>query len=98
MIIVHAKLDILPEQEERFLKEANSLLAATRAEEGNISYELFKSVEQEHYYTMVEIWKDFGAVQAHNSSDHFQAFVQTAKTLLASPMELKVFQGEPVQA
>ncbi|MCM3782525.1 antibiotic biosynthesis monooxygenase [Neobacillus mesonae] len=97
MIIIHANLQIKPEQEAAFLEEAKSLLAATRTEEGNISYELMKSTEKEHHYTMVELWKDMEAAGVHNSSAHFTAFTQKAKDLLAAPMDLKVFSGEPLK-
>lgn len=97
MIIVHANLFIKPEQEAVFLEEVKSLLAATRAEEGNVSYELMKSTEQEHKYTMVELWKDMEAAGAHNASAHFTAFTHKAKELLAAPMELQIFSGEPLK-
>lgn len=89
---------IKPEQEAVFLEEVKALLAATRAEEGNISYDLMKSTEQEHKYTMVELWKDMEAAGIHNTSARFTSFTQKAKELLAAPMELKIFSGEPLKA
>lgn len=97
MIIIHANLQIQPEQEQTFLEETKILLAATRAEEGNISYELKKSTEQDYHYTMVEVWKDLEATTIHNTSEHFKAFVQKAPTFMAAPMDLKVFNGELVK-
>lgn len=98
MIIIHAQLQIKPSQEQAFLEEVKTLLSASRAEEGNTSYDLMKSTEQDCHYTMVEIWKDVEASAAHNTSEHFTAFVQKAPTFLAAPMDLKVFSGEPVKA
>ncbi|MNI15662.1 putative monooxygenase YcnE [compost metagenome] len=96
MIIIHAHLQVKPDQEQAFLEEMKTLLPQTRAEEGNISYDLMKSVEQEHHYTMVELWKDVEATTSHNSSAHFTAFVQKAPTFMAAPMDLKVFGSEPL--
>ncbi|WP_409368111.1 putative quinol monooxygenase [Lysinibacillus sp. 38-6] len=98
MIIIHAHLQVKPEQEQAFLQEAKTLLAATRAEEGNISYNLMKSTEQDCHYTMVEIWQDVEATAIHNTSEHFTAFTQKAQTFMAAPMDLKVFSGEPLKA
>ncbi|MEC2057515.1 antibiotic biosynthesis monooxygenase [Peribacillus psychrosaccharolyticus] len=98
MIIIHAHLQVKPDQEQAFLEEGKILLSATRAEEGNISYDLMKSTEQEHHYTMVEVWKDVEATTLHNTSEHFTAFTQKAKTFMAAPMDLKVFSGEAVKA
>ncbi|KAA0965649.1 antibiotic biosynthesis monooxygenase [Sporosarcina sp. ANT_H38] len=98
MFIIHAHLQVKPDQEQAFLEEAKILLQATRAEKGNISYDLMKSTEQECHYTMVEIWKDIEATATHNTSEHFTAFTKKAPAFMAAPMDLKVFSGEPVQA
>lgn len=97
MIIIHAHLQIKPDQEQTFLEAAQTLLSATRAEEGNMSYDLMKSTEQDYHYTVVEIWKDLEATTIHNASEHFTAFTQKAPTFMAAPMDLKVFSGEPIK-
>ncbi|RUT29613.1 antibiotic biosynthesis monooxygenase [Paenibacillus zeisoli] len=97
MIIIHAHLQVIPDQEVVFLDAAKQLIAATRNEEGNISYDLVKSTEREHHYTMIELWKDEAATAAHNTSAHFQAFVKQAPEFMAAPMNVAVFAGEAVQ-
>ena len=97
MIIIHAHLQVKPDQEQAFLDEMKTLLPLSRAEEGNISYELMKNTEKEHHYTMVELWKDAQATASHNTSAHFTAFVQKAPTFMAAPMDLQVFSGEAVK-
>ncbi|GMK41501.1 monooxygenase [Paenibacillus sp. CCS19] len=96
MLIVHAHLQIIPDQEEVFLEAVHVLLPASRAEEGNIAYDLLKSTEQEHRYTMVELWRDQAAIALHNASEHFQSFVKQASAFMAAPMDLQVFNGERV--
>jgi quinol monooxygenase YgiN len=88
MIIIHAHLSIKPDQEQAFL---------AAAKEGNISYNLNKSTEQEHQYVMIELWKDEAATAAHNTSAHFQGFVQQAAAFMAAPMNVEVFAGEAVK-
>ncbi|MBU5350689.1 antibiotic biosynthesis monooxygenase [Paenibacillus barcinonensis] len=97
MIIIHAHLQVQAAQEQAFLNAAKELIAATRQEEGNISYDLVKSTEREQSYTMIELWKDEAATAAHNSSTHFQAFVQQAAAFMAAPMNVEVFAGEAVK-
>lgn len=98
MIIIHANLQVKKDQEQAFLEEAKTLLTATRAEKGNISYDLMKSTDQDYHYTMVELWEDVEANRAHNTSEHFTAFIQKAQSFMAAPMDLKVFDGELVKA
>ncbi|WP_440118541.1 putative quinol monooxygenase [Paenibacillus sp. QZ-Y1] len=98
MIIIHAHLQVKPDQEQAFLAAAKDLVSATRNEEGNLMYDLVKSTEHEQHYTMIELWKDEAANAAHNTSPHFQAFAQQAPAFMAGPMNLEVFAGEAVKA
>lgn len=96
MIIIHANLQVQPDQEHAFLEAARAVVEGSRKETGNIGYDLKKSTDQEGHYTMVELWKDAAATQAHNKSDHFQAFSKQAATFMAAPMDLNVYSAEPV--
>ncbi|MGE6414170.1 putative quinol monooxygenase [Planococcus kocurii] len=98
MIIIHANLQVRADQEQAFLEASKALVLASRTEEGNISYELKKSTEQDQHYTMVEVWKDLQATEVHNKSEHFTAFTQQAPGFMAAPMDLHVFSGEAVKA
>jgi quinol monooxygenase YgiN len=97
MIIIHAHFQINPEKEQEFLKEMHSLVEASRAEEGNISYNLMKDTENEQSYTMVEIWNDANAVEAHNTSGHFTSFAGRAPEYMAAPIDVQIFEGNKVE-
>ena len=97
MIIAHAYMQIQPDKEPVFLEEVETLIQETRTEDGNINFELMKSTERDDLYTMVEVWKDLEVASAHMASEHFTSFFQKAPAFMAAPMELKVFNGEPVQ-
>ncbi|TCN20479.1 putative quinol monooxygenase [Mesobacillus foraminis] len=97
MIIIHAVFHIDPAKKDRFLEEIQPLIAASREEEGNISYQLQKDTEREHVYMMVEVWQDQQAVESHNSTEHFTKFVAQAKDFLTAPLDVKAFVGQPVK-
>jgi quinol monooxygenase YgiN len=94
MITIHARFHLQPEQEQAFLEEIRPLIAASRAERGNIAYDLMKDIETENVYTMVELWADSSAVEDHNKSVHFTAFASNAPQYLASRLAVKVYEGE----
>ncbi len=96
MIIVHATFHVNPAKEADFLENMKPLIAASQAEEGNVSYDLHKAVGQENVYTMVEIWRDQEAVGLHNASAHFTSFAAGAKEYLAAPLDIKAFEGQPL--
>jgi quinol monooxygenase YgiN len=97
MIIIHATFLIKPTMQDQFLEEIQPLIAASRAEEGNISYRLQKDVENEDIFTMVEVWQDKDAVASHNTSESFTTFVANVKKFLTAPLDVKAFEGQPLK-
>lgn len=96
MIIIHAKFQVLPEREAQFLEEIKPLISASAAEEGNLSYELYRHTGQEHVFIMVEKWRDTDAVTGHNASPHFTGFAAKAADFLSAPLDVKVYNGAEV--
>ncbi|KTD83311.1 putative quinol monooxygenase [Paenibacillus etheri] len=97
MIIIHAELKVNPERREQFLEESKTLLTATHAEEGNLSYELYENAGEANSFIMVETWRDAEAVSNHNTSPHFTTFSAKAGEFLAAPLDVKVFSAEQVK-
>ena len=98
MILIHARFQVDPLKEPVFLAETASLIQASKEESGNLSYQLFKDTEQEHQFMMVEVWKDAAAVEAHNSSEHFTAFAAKAGQFLTAPLDIQVYDAQPLKS
>ena len=94
MIIIHAEMKVNSAVESEFLESVKELIEASRSEEGNVSYKLFKDTEQENTYLMIEEWKDQEAVASHNTSAHFQAFVAKASKYLTAPLNVQAYAGQ----
>ncbi|BCG57129.1 putative quinol monooxygenase [Paenibacillus sp. URB8-2] len=94
MIIIHAVFHVNPERRETFLVETGPLVAASQAEEGNLSYELYEHSEQKNVFIMVETWRDSEAVKFHNATSHFTAFAGKAGEFLSAPLDVKVYSAE----
>ncbi|MGM0921421.1 MAG: putative quinol monooxygenase [Bacillota bacterium] len=97
MIIIHAGFQVQAEKENDFLQETRTLIVASRAESGNVSYNLLKDTEQDCAYTMVEVWENSEAVEAHNTTTHFTDFVSKAPQFMAAPLQVKMFDGKPLE-
>ena len=97
MIIIHATFQVDPAKQQTFLEEVQPLLHGSREESGNVSYDLYKDVEKENVYTMVEVWKDEVAVASHNTSEHFTSFVSKVKQFLTAPLDITAYNGELVK-
>ena len=97
MIIIHAVMQIDSTKQQSFLEEIETLIRASRQESGNISYHLYKDIEKNDTFTMVEVWQDAAAVASHNTSEHFTSFVAKASNFLVAPLEIKAYDGQPLQ-
>lgn len=93
MIVVHAKMQIQASARELFLSEVQTLIAASRAEEGNISYDLLEDTEQPNSFVMMEVWKDKEAIATHNASSPFQAFTSKAPQFMAAPVGIQAYDA-----
>lgn len=98
MIIIHAEMQVNREVEAEFLESVQELIETSRAESGNVSYKLLKDTGKDDTYLMVEQWKDQEAVEAHNASSHFQAFVAKAPQYLTAPLNVQAFIGQPISS
>ncbi len=55
----------------------SSLAAASRAESGCVSYDLYESAAAPGTFVTIEVWVDQAAVAAHMSTPHVQAALAT---------------------
>ena len=88
-IRVVALMNVRPEKLDETLGAFDSLVAATRQEEGCITYELLQNVEDPHDLTFVEEWSSAEALRAHFETEHFKAIAARADELLAAPPDIR---------
>ncbi|CAN7493383.1 putative quinol monooxygenase [Variovorax sp. LjRoot84] len=70
MIVVLARLKIVPGTSEQFLQTAGQLVEASCKEAGVITYELL--AEGENRFAFLERYKDADAAAAHLKTDHYR--------------------------
>lgn len=97
MILVTADVFLQPGKHAEFIAAANTCIAATRNEEGNLSYRLLADPEDNAKYTFVEEWASQQALDAHMQAPHFAAFGAAIGPLAAAPLAIKVYSAELVQ-
>ena len=92
MIRIVARQTLKEGAGERFVEIARDLVAATRQEEGNISYNLHRNVNEPLVYAFIETWKDQEAVEKHLNSEHFLKYAPQLDELMAIGAQLEVFE------
>lgn len=87
-----ARVEVLAGKEQEFINQAEALIAATRKEEGNISYNLYQSPFSSTSFIFYEEYTDQRAITAHAKSEHFTSiFGGNIQPLLASEAIIETF-------
>lgn len=91
MIKIVAKTKFKEECVDQVKALAEELVKKSRAEEGNISYSFNQSLQDPTVLTMIEIWKDKAAIDAHNASEHFQRIFPQLGAFAAAKPEIDLY-------
>jgi quinol monooxygenase YgiN/quercetin dioxygenase-like cupin family protein len=60
-------------KEEEVKRELLSLTAPTRAEPGNITYDLYQSPDKKNFFMRLEVWRNPEALEIHKATPHIKA-------------------------
>lgn len=85
MILINVKFHVRPEFVASFRQEVDAFTQATRAEEGCLFFDWYRSTEEDNVFILVEGFAD-DAAEAHVGSEHFkQACIDMPKLLVETP-------------
>lgn len=85
MIVVTGRVQIAPENRERFIAIATEMCSRSREEDACIGYRVYADLEQDDHYVIVEEWADDEGLQRHFGQPHTGAFMGELPSLLAAP-------------
>ncbi|MCL1587318.1 MAG: antibiotic biosynthesis monooxygenase [Actinomycetia bacterium] len=69
-----------------------ALIDPTRAEPGNISYELLASLDDDRDYTFVEEYQDSNAFEAHMNTPHVVAALAAMPELVEGDADVRTYR------
>lgn len=75
-IKIVATIVVKPEYRQALLEQFQALVLASRQEAGNVSYDLHEALDNADKLVFIEYWQSQAAIDEHNASVHFQAFVK----------------------
>ena len=94
MIKLVARRRIRPECVEAFQRLAAELVEKSRAEAGNLSYTLNRSLDDPMLFCFLESWRDQAAIDFHNASEHFTRIVPQFAALTEQQLPLERYAEE----
>ncbi len=96
MIVVTARVPILPDRRDAFLASARACVAATRQEAGCEGYDIYESVTSPELFVSIERWSSRAALDRHYAAAHVQAlFGVIAETASAPPVIEEIVPAAP---
>ena len=87
-IVLVARLKVRADAVEEAKKAALDIVAASRAEEGNINYDIHQALDDETVFVWHETWKNKAAVDEHFGTDFFKDFFAKVSELAAEPAQI----------
>lgn len=96
MIVVHASFTVQPDHHDAAVDAVMDVVAASREEDGVISYHATTDLEDEHTVRFLERYEDEEAFAAHAQTEHFMAFAGKLPEFLAGEPELLQFDVSDV--
>jgi quinol monooxygenase YgiN len=89
-IAIFATIQPLPEHREATEQALRLMVEHTRAEPGNLRYDLFIREGQVLAFDLFELYVDEAAVEAHRNSAHYQAYRASTAEWLAAPTQVQL--------
>ncbi len=92
MIIVQGLIPIKPETFDDALIAARRMAAATRAEDGCISYDFYVGLSDPHTLMLFQEWEDLDALAGHFQTEHMDEFLAVLPQFAAGEIVTRRFE------
>ena len=75
MLNIVAQITAKADYRQEIVAALRLLAEGSLAEEGNVAYSICEDTQKPLCFAVIEQWRDQDAIDFHNASPHFQAFV-----------------------
>ncbi len=89
-IVLIARLKVKADKIEELKAAALSIVAASRAEEGNVNYDIHQSIEDKTLFFWHETWASKAAIDEHFETPFFQKFFGIVGEITAVPPQINL--------
>lgn len=96
MIIVTAKIKAKKGERDKIIAKSQDIIKFSRLDPGNISYNLYADTEDDDLLVMLEEWESSELLEAHMQTEHFKAFGEAIKDIMAEEMDIGVYSADEI--
>lgn len=86
-------VDFIPPKKDEGIAALQQLAGPSRAESGNLRYELLQQTSRPNHLTLVEAWKDQKALEAHESAAHTVHFRDVSTPMSGALFDQRLYRG-----
>lgn len=90
MIIVRIAMNVLPENQKEVMQTLLSMIESTGKERGCLSHHVFRDIEDENVFSLIDEWETREDLDQHIRSAKFGVLLGT-KSLLCEPLKIQIF-------
>jgi quinol monooxygenase YgiN len=88
-VVTH--VDVPPPSKDACIAELKTLTEASRKDAGSEMFDVVQQTNRPNHFTVVEVWKDVKAFDAHGSAEHTRRFRANLGPMLGAPYEDRVY-------
>jgi quinol monooxygenase YgiN len=89
MILVIGRVQTDVGRRSDLIRIGQAVAAASRREDGCISYRLYEDTDAANEFVFVEEWESDAALQQHFASSHIAEFLQAIRATIVAPPDVK---------
>ena len=89
-IVLIARVKVNKDKIEPLKSAALKIVADSRAEDGNINYDVHQSIEDETIFFWHETWKNKAAIDEHFETPFFKKFFEAVSEMVAEPPQINL--------
>jgi quinol monooxygenase YgiN len=88
-VVTH--VDVPPPSKDACITELKALTEASRKDGGNLMFEVVQQSNRPNHFTVVEVWQDAKALDAHSTAEHTKRFRANLGPMLGAPHDDRVY-------
>lgn len=88
-VVTH--VDVPPSSKDATIAELKTLTEASRKDAGNLMFEVVQQTTRPNHFTVVEVWKDGKAFDAHSTAEHTRRFRANLGPMLGAPHDERAY-------
>lgn len=84
-------VDFIPPRKDEGIAALKTLADASRDEGGNVRFDVLQQAGRSNHLTLVEVWTDLKALEAHEHAAHTRKFREIVLPMIGSPYDERIY-------